>query len=245
METLTGRVALVTGGTRGIGRAVALALAQGGVRVTLTGRDEARATAAARDVAREAGVAEGDVLGVGADVRDLAAVAGAVAATLARFGRLDAVVANAGLGRFADIADLTPEAWREVLDVNLTGTFHTVKASLAALESSAGVLITIGSLAGVNAFAGGAAYNAAKFGLLGFTHAVMLDVRERGVRVATIMPGSVATGFGGHEPDARDAWKIQPEDIADAVLFVLRTPARTLPSRIEVRPARTRPRHAP
>lgn len=241
MDDLSGRVAFVTGGTRGIGRAIAVALARAGMHVALTGRDPARAAAAAADVAAAAGRVEGDVLGLGADVRDLPALETAVAATVARFGRLDAVVANAGLGRFAAIDQLTPEAWREVLDVNLTGAFHTVKATVDALVAHEGVLVTIGSLAGVNAFAGGAAYNAAKFGLLGFTHAVMLDLRERGVRVATVMPGSVATAFGGREADGRDAWKIQPEDLADAVLYVLRSPSRTLPSRIEVRPARTKP----
>ena len=241
MEPLHGRVALVTGGTRGIGRAIARDLAGAGMRVVLTGRDAHRAAEVAQSVATEAGVTGGDVLGLGADVRDLAALEAAVAATLARYGRLDAVVANAGLGRFAAVDELTVEAWREVLDVNLTGAFHTVKATTAALVASRGVLVTIGSLAGVNAFAGGAAYNAAKFGLVGFTHAVMLDLRERGVRVSTIMPGSVATGFGGHAPSAADDWKIQPEDIAEAVRFVISSPSRTLPSRIEVRPARTRP----
>lgn len=242
MEPLHGRAALVTGGTRGIGRAIAVALARAGMQVTLTGRDAEAAQAAARAVAADAEALEGAVVGLAADVRDLAAMRRTVAATVERFGALDAVVANAGLGRFASVEELTPEAWREVIDVNLTGVFHTVQASVAALTVSSGVLVTIGSLAGVNAFAGGAAYNAAKFGLLGFTHAVMLDLRERGVRVSTIMPGSVATAFGGHEPNEGDAWKIQPDDLAEAVLYVLRSPARTLPSRIEVRPARTRPR---
>lgn len=241
MEPLQGRVALVTGGTRGIGRAIALDLVGAGMRVVVTGRDAERAAETARSIAAEAGVAAGDVLGLGADVRDLSALEAAVAATVARYGRLDAVVANAGIGRFAAVDELSVEAWREVIDVNLTGAFHTVKASVAALEATGGVLVTIGSLAGTNAFAGGAAYNAAKFGLVGFTHAAMLDLRERGVRVSTIMPGSVATAFGGRAPGAADAWKIQPEDVAEAVRYVLSSPARTLPSRIEVRPARTKP----
>ena len=241
MEPLQGGVALVTGGTRGIGRAIALDLARAGMRVVLTGRDADRAVEAAGAIAVEAGVATGDVLGLAADVRDLSALEAAVGAAVERFGRLDAVVANAGLGHFAAVDELSVAAWREVIDVNLTGAFHTVKASVAALEASGGVLVTIGSLAGANAFAGGAAYNAAKFGLVGFTHAVMLDLRERGIRVSTIMPGSVATAFGGRAPTDADAWKIQPQDLADAVRYVLSSPARTLPSRIEVRPARTRP----
>ncbi len=241
MEPLNGRVALVTGGTRGIGRAIAIDLAGAGMRVVLTGRDGASAADAARSVATEAAVATGDVVGLAADVRDLGAMEAVVAATVERFGRLDAVVANAGLGHFGSVDELTVDEWREVLDVNLTGAFHTVKATTAALEASGGVLVTIGSLAGTNAIKGGAAYNASKFGLVGFTHAVMLDLRERGVRVSTIMPGSVATAFGGLTPSDGDAWKIQPEDVAEAVRYVLTSPARTLPSRIEVRPARTKP----
>jgi 3-oxoacyl-[acyl-carrier protein] reductase len=240
MNDLNERVALVTGGTRGIGRAIALGLASAGAHVVVTGRDAASAETAAAEIARAAGVAEDQVLGFAADVRDLPALETAVARTVDRFGGLDAVIANAGVGRMAPIEDLSTEAWRETVDVNLTGVFHTVKASLRALRDRQGMFITIGSLAGVNAFAGGSAYNASKFGLVGFTHAIMLDLREQGVRVSTIMPGSVATAFGGHVPDDADAWKIQPEDLADAVLYLLRTPARTLPSRIEVRPARTR-----
>ncbi len=242
MNDLNGHVALVTGGTRGIGRAIAVALAAAGSQVTLTGRDARSAAAAAAEVAQAAGVAEDMVLGAAADVRDLPALETVVARTVERFGGLDAVIANAGVGRMAPIEELSTDAWRETIDVNLTGAFHTVKASLSALRARSGMFITIGSLAGVNAFAGGSAYNASKFGLVGFTHAIMLDLREQGVRVSTIMPGSVATAFGGHEPDDADAWKIQPEDLADAVLYLLRTPARTLPSRIEVRPARTRSR---
>jgi 3-oxoacyl-[acyl-carrier protein] reductase len=221
---------------------VARALVGAGAAVVATGRDGAAVTAAAERIATASGGGRLDrVVGVAADVRDAAAMRGAVATALERFGRLDAVVANAGVGRMASILELDDAAWHEVIDTNLTGAFHTVRACAAALSDSRGMLITIGSLAGAHAFAGGAAYNASKFGLLGFTEAVMHDLRDLGVRVATIMPGSVATAFSGRHPSEADAWKLGADDVAEAVLYLLRTPARALPSRIELRPARRRP----
>ena len=242
MNDLANRVALVTGATRGIGAAVAAALVGAGARVVITGRAAAGAEAAAAALAAGGAAAGEDrVLGVGADVRDAGAMRAAVATALERFGRLDVVVANAGLGRMASIVELDEAAWHDVIDTNLTGAYHTVRASVAALAASRGILITIGSLAGSHAFAGGAAYNASKFGLLGFTEAVMHDLRDVDVRMSTIMPGSVATEFSGRAPDDGDGWRLRPEDVAAAVLYLLRTPARALPSRIELRPARRRP----
>jgi 3-oxoacyl-[acyl-carrier protein] reductase len=232
---VTGKTALVTGATRGIGRAIADALLGAGMNVTLTSRHEDAAERAAADLA---GGDAAHALGVGCDVRDYQALERAVAATVERFGGLDVVIANAGVGAFAPIDRMDLETWRTTLDTNLTGVFHTVKASVEALKKSRGALITIGSLAGTNFFAGGAAYNASKFGLTGFTQAVMLDLRKHGIKVSTIMPGSVATHFGGDAPGPDDAWKIQPEDLAEMVLYLLRTPQRTLPSKIEVRPSR-------
>lgn len=231
----TGKTALVTGASRGIGLAIARALVADGYDVTLTARDAAKVEAAAASLVQPGG---GRALGVACDVRDYAAVEDAVARTVDAFGSLDAVVANAGVGAFAPIDELTLEDWHATIDTNLTGVFHTVKASLEALKRSHGTIITIGSLAGANFFAGGSAYNASKFGLAGFTQAVMLDLRKHGIKVSTIMPGSVATPFGGHEPGPQDAWKIQPEDLAAMVLYLLSTPERTLPSKIEVRPSR-------
>jgi NAD(P)-dependent dehydrogenase (short-subunit alcohol dehydrogenase family) len=173
-----------------------------------------------------------------ADVRDFASQQSAVSKVLATFGSLDVLVANAGVGHFANIADLTPEQWHETIDTNLTGVFYSIKASLDALTASQGYLITIASLAGTNFFEKASAYNASKFGLVGFTQAVMLDVRERGIKVTTIMPGSVATHFNNHTPNDADAWKIQPEDLGQMTVDLLKMHPRTLPSKVEVRPAR-------
>jgi NADP-dependent 3-hydroxy acid dehydrogenase YdfG len=154
------------------------------------------------------------------------------------FGKLDYMIANAGLGHYENIIDLTEKQWNEVIDTNLTGVFFSIKASVEALKKSKGYFISISSLAGTNFFAKGSAYNASKFGVTGFTQAVMLDLREHDVKVSTIMPGSVATHFNGNIPDDKDAWKIQPEDIAELVVDVFKINPRTLPSKIEVRPTR-------
>ena len=147
------------------------------------------------------------------------------------------VVANAGVGYFVPFDDLTEAQWHEMLDTNLTGVFNTVKAALNELKKNRGYVITISSLAGTNFFENGSGYNASKFGLVGFTQAMMLDLRKHGIKTTTIMPGSVATYFNNHIPSAEDAWKIQPEDIGELVADVLKIPERTLPSKIEVRPS--------
>ena len=233
MQNITGKTALITGGSKGIGYGIAESLLKEGLNVAITGRDKSAIEAAANGLS-----AFGNVLAITADVRDFASQQAAVAKTLEAFGSLDVLVANAGVGHFANIADLTPEQWNETMDVNLTGVFYSVKAALDALKASKGYLITIASLAGTNFFPNGAAYNASKFGLVGFTQAVMLDVRERGIKVTTIMPGSVATHFAGHTPSDADAWKIQPEDLGQMTVDLLKMNPRTLPSKVEVRPAR-------
>lgn len=244
MDVLHGRVVWVTGGSRGIGAAVASALAAVGARVVVTGRDANAALDAAARLRETALAAGGEVVGMAADVRDPAALAEVVATARERFGGLDALVANAGVGRMADIGDLTDDDWRAVIDTNLTGVFHSVRAALDALLASRGTIVTVGSLAGAHAFAGGAAYNASKFGLVGLTEALMHDLRDRGVKVATVMPGSVATSFSRRSATADADGRLRPEDVAEAVLWVLRSPARALPSRIELRPSRRR-REAP
>jgi len=227
---LKNKIALITGGTKGIGKGIAQRMLQQGMKVAITSRSQA----AADKVAAELG---GDVLAIESDVRSLESEQAAVKKVIDKWGQLDAVIANAGVGHFAPIDELTSQQWNEVIDINLTGVFNSTKASLDALKSSKGYLITIASLAGTNFFARGAAYNASKFGLVGFTQAVMLDVRSAGVKVSTIMPGSVATHFNNNEPSEKDAWKIQPEDIGDIVVDLLKMPARTLPSKVEVRPS--------
>lgn len=232
---LSGKVVLITGGTRGIGYGIAEHLINQGCRVAITGRKTEDTSQAAEELNA---LHEDSTVGIQADVRSPQDMEKAVASTVERFGKIDVVIANAGVGRYGSIEDLTLEQWNESIDTNLTGVFHTVKASIEALKASKGYLITIASLAGTNFFAGGSAYNASKFGVVGFTQAVMLDLRHYGVKVTTIMPGSVASHFNENIPGEKDQWKIQPEDVGEIVSSLLRLPGRTLPSKIEVRPTR-------
>jgi hypothetical protein len=235
MNILEGKVALITGGTKGIGYGIAEALLNQGFKVAITGRDQESTEAVAKELASKTN-SENAVIGLEADVRQLESQEKAVKATLDAFGQLDLVVANAGLGHFGSIEELTVEQWNAVIDTNLTGVFNSIKASVDALKDSKGYYITISSLAGTNFFAGGSAYNASKFGVTGFTQAVMLDLRKYGIKVSTIMPGSVSTHFNGNEPSEAGAWKIQIEDIGELVVDLLKMNPRTLPSKIEVRP---------
>lgn len=234
MQDIKGKTALITGGTKGIGFGIAKILLEKGMNVAITSRNSGAAQSAASELQK---LTKARVIGIEADVRSLEAQRRSVETTLREFGQLDVIVANAGVGHFASITELTPEQWQETIDVNLTGVFNTIKAGVDALIRSKGYFITIASLAGTNFFAGGAAYNASKFGLVGFTQAVMLDLRQKGVKCTTIMPGSVATYFNNHVPSPSDAWKIQPEDIGQIVVDLLEMHPRTLPSKIEVRPS--------
>ena len=230
---LKDKVAFITGGTKGIGYGIAEACIAQGMKVALTSRNKKAAEEAAAKLSDD----PSRILGLESDVRNYESQRAAVAATMEKFGQIDAVIANAGVGHFAPIDALSVEQWNEVIDINLTGVFYTVKASLDALKKSKGYLITIASLAGTNFFPQGSAYNASKFGLVGFTQAVMLDVRHAGVKVTTIMPGSVSTHFNNRVPSAEEAWKIQPEDIGKLTIDLLTMPARSLPSKIEIRPS--------
>lgn len=228
------KVVLITGGTKGIGLGIAEAIVREGGKVIITGRKQDTTS----HIAERLNEAHGDcAIGVAADVRKLEDQKMAVKAGVAKWGKIDVAIANAGVGHFASIEDMTPNQWQEIMDINMTGPFYTIKAALEELKKSKGYYITIASLAGTNFFANGSAYNASKFGLVGFTQAVMLDLRKHGIKVSTIMPGSVATYFNGHIPSAEDAWKIQPEDLGQMVVDMLNMNPRTLPSKIEVRPS--------
>ena len=234
MSNLNNKVALITGGSKGIGYGIAYALMQQGVNVAVTSRSIASAQKAAEQLNADASTAK--AIGLEADVRELKSQQNAVKTIVDNFGQVDIVIANAGLGHFGSIEDLTSQQWNEVIDTNLTGVFNSIKASVDALKATKGYYITISSLAGTNFFAGGSAYNASKFGVTGFTQAVMLDLRKYGIKVSTIMPGSVSTYFNGNEPSNEGAWKIQIEDIGELVVDLLKMHPRTLPSKIEVRP---------
>jgi 3-oxoacyl-[acyl-carrier protein] reductase len=231
-KILTNKVAYITGGSKGIGLGIAKALVQEGMKVAISGRDIKAVQDAAAKLKSE------NVLALQSDVRSAASEANAVKQIVDHFGSLDVLVANAGIGIFSPIDSLSAEDWQSTIDTNLTGVFNTVKAGIEPLKKSQGYIITIASLAGTNFFENGAAYNASKFGLVGFTQAIMLDLRKHGIKVSTIMPGSVATHFNNHEPSDADAWKIQPEDIGELVVNLLNMNPRTLPSKIEVRPSR-------
>lgn len=236
MSELHGKVALITGGSKGIGFGIAACLKREGIHVAITGRDELSVQEAATRLNSE-GNERAAALGLVADVRNYESQERAVKTVLDKFGKIDIVIANAGIGHFAPVHELSLSNWQDTIDTNLTGAFYTLKSTVAALTASKGYYISISSLAGTNFFAGGAAYNASKFGLTGFTQAAMLDLRKFGVKVSTIMPGSVATYFNGNEPNEQDSWKIQSEDIGELVVDVLKMNPRTLPSKIEVRPS--------
>ncbi|SHI50018.1 NADP-dependent 3-hydroxy acid dehydrogenase YdfG [Mesonia phycicola] len=237
MNNLKNKTAFITGGSKGIGFGIAQALINQGVNVAITSRSLESAEKAAKQLT----TTDAKALGLEADVRNLKDQEEAIKKTVAEFGQVDFVIANAGLGHFANITDLTPTQWNETIDTNLTGVFYTVKSSLEELKKSEGYFITISSLAGTNFFPQGTAYNASKFGLTGFSQALMLDVREYGISVSTIMPGSVSTHFNGNDPEEKkeaEAWKIQIEDIGEIVVDLFKMNKRTLPSKIEVRPSR-------
>jgi len=236
MTDLTGKVAVVTGGSKGIGRAIARSLCDVGADVALCSRREPEATEAAAELSSGGG---GRVLGIAADVRQLEDVKQLIATAVAEFGGLDILIANAGVGGgFGPVDEIEPETWHQVIDTNLTGVYHCCHAAVPELKRrGGGWVITIASLAGRYAFAGGTAYNASKFGLLGFTEALMLDLRDHGIRVSCVMPGSVDTHFNGRERSG-ESWKLAPDDVARAVMQLLAHENRALPSRVELRPSR-------
>jgi 3-oxoacyl-[acyl-carrier protein] reductase len=233
--------AIVTGGTRGIGLAIARMVVTSGGKVMVTGLDRERLDRAVQTLVAAAG--DGPrVAGLPVDVRDRPAVEALVADTVSRFGGLDVLVNNAGVGVFADVASMSHADWDRVIDTNLTGVFNCSRAAIPVLkQAGGGWIINIASLAGRNYFPQGAAYCASKAALVAFTESLMQEVRYDNIRVSVIMPGSVATEFGGPIADD-DNWKLSPDDVAEVVANLLRHPARSLPSRIEMRPSKPKRR---
>jgi len=231
---ISDRSAVVTGGSKGIGRAVATSLVDSGVDVLICARDPAEIEQAASELSERGG---GTAVAVECDMRRHTDVQRMIATAVERFGRIDILVNNAGVGAFAPMGELTPDMWHRVVETNLNGVYYACHEAIPHMVAQgSGWIINIGSLAGKNPFAGGAAYNASKFGLLGFSEAMMLDLRDKGIRVSCIMPGSVQTEFSN--PETGGEWKLQPEDIAEMVVDLLSFHSRALPSRVEMRPSR-------
>ena len=233
---LRGKTAVVTGASKGIGYAIAAALAQAGANVVLCARSAEDVARACRELE---GKGQGRVVGVTCDMRVYDEARRLIGRAVEEFDRIDILVNNAGVGVFAPIDELSVDDWHRVIETNLNGVFYACHAAIPHMKRrGGGYIINIASLAGKNPMLGGSAYNASKFGLVGFSEAMMLDVRHQGIKVSYVMPGSVATHFNDHTPSDADAWKIQPEDVAQIVIDLLAMPERTLPSRVEVRPTK-------
>ena len=225
-------VALVTGGSRGIGYAIAASLTALGATVVVTGRREP-------DLEQARERLGGQTLAVVADVRQPEQAERAIEQAVDRFGGLDVLVNNAGVGAFGPVADMTVADWQNVLDTNLSGVFYCTRAAIPHLRRrGGGWIVNVSSLASKNPFVGGAAYCASKVALNAFSEVLMQEVRHDNIRVSYVLPGSVATGFGGRGTAGRADWKIQPEDVAEIVVDLLVMPPRSLPSRVELRPSR-------
>lgn len=236
MSSLAGKVAIVTGGSRGIGRAIAAAFLQKGIHVAISGVNPAHLQEAEAELSRVA-ASGASVLTLEADVRDRLAVQSLVDETERRQGGLDILVNNAGVGWFGTVESQGHDEWRRVMDTNVTGVFNCCKAAIPHLRRrGGGWIINISSLAGTNPFVGGASYCASKAALDAFSEALMQEVRHDGIRVSYVKPGSVNTGFMGH-PDPHNDWKLRPEDVAQVVVDLVSHDPRSLPSRVEIRPS--------
>ena len=233
---LTGRIAIVTGGTRGIGRAIANSLAGAGAKVAITARNEKEIESTVAELSESTG---GNAAGYVCDVRDYDQVKSVFARIAQELGGVDILVNNAGIGIFARVESMSVADFRAVLETNVFGVFYCCHEAIPLMKKrGGGYIINISSLAGANAHPQMAAYNASKFGLNGFSEALMQEVRHDGIKVSYIMPGSVNTEFGGDEPSDEKSWQLQPDDIARVVLNLLEYPDRSLPSRVEIRPSR-------
>ena len=234
-ESLAGRVAIVTGGSRGIGLATAMALREEGADVLVCGRSKAALDRAGTNIVHTPG--PGRVATVVADIRRHAEAERLVTAAVDELGGVDILVNNAGIGRFGPFLELGIDAWIETIETNLSGVFYCCRAAIPVMKRRGrGSIVNVSSLAGKHPFAGGVAYCASKAGLNGLTESLMQEVRGDGIRVSCVLPGSVNTEFGGDQPPAHADWKLDASDVARAVIDLLRHPARSLPSRVELRP---------
>ena len=230
------KTAVVTGSTKGIGKAIATALVRGDVNVIVSSRESPEIELTIAELNK---IGRGRVVGSVCDVRDYTQVANLFATAVKAFGGVDILVNNAGIGIFASVEEMAPEDFRAILETNVLGVYHCCHCAIPLMKQrGGGYIINISSLAGVNAHPRMAAYNASKFGLNGFSEALMQEVRHDGIKVSYVMPGSVNTHFGGDEASEEQSWQLQPEDVARVVLDLLNHPDRSLPSRAEIRPSK-------
>ena len=233
---LKNKTAIVTGGTKGIGRGIAEALLGEGVQVCISARHQDEIDAALRHLNSSG---DGRAIGHVCDVRDYDQVKTLIAYTVKELGGLDILINNAGIGVFETVAGTSPEDFRAVLETNLFGVFYCCHEAIPEMKQrGGGYIINISSLAGANPHPRMAAYNASKFGLNGFSEALMQEVRHDRIKVSYIMPGSVNTEFGGDSPSDEKSWQLKPQDIARVVIDLLHHDDRSLPSRVEIRPSR-------
>ena len=232
---LSNKVAIVTGGSKGIGRAIAESLVTAGAGVAITARNDDEIGSTVTELKK---LGAGTAAGYVCDVRDYEQVKSVVAEVAKEFGGLDILINNAGVGIFAPVESMSVEDFRAVLETNVFGVFYFCHEAIPLMKQrGGGYIINISSLAGANPHPRMAAYNASKFGLNGFSEALMQEVRHDGIKVSYIMPGSVNTAFGGDEPSNEKSWQLQPGDIAQVVMNLLEFPERSLPSRVEIRPS--------
>ena len=230
---LAGKVAIVTGGTKGIGRAIAEALLRAGISVCISARDEPEIERTVSDLSHL-----GNITGAVSDVRDHLEVKALFEHTVTELGGVDILVNNAGIGIFGLVEEMPPEDFRAVLETNLFGVYYCCHEAIPLMKRrGGGYIVNISSLAGANPHPKMAAYNASKFGLNGFSEALMQEVRHDGIKVSYIMPGSVNTWFGDDKPDESKSWQLQPEDIARVLMDLLNHDERSLPSKVEIRPS--------
>src|SRR5436190_7220893 len=233
---LKAKNAIVTGGTKGIGRAIAEALRRESVSICIAARHQTEIDEAIKELNQGD---EDRAIGFVCDVRDYDQVKKLIDYTVKELGGLDILVNNAGIGVFQKVEDTTPEDFRAVLETNVFGVFYCCHEAIPQMRRcGGGYIINISSLAGVNAHPQMAAYNASKFGLNGFSEALMQEVRHDGIKVSYIMPGSVNTDFGGDSHDESKAWQLTPADISKVVIDLLKHDERSLPSRVEIRPSK-------